>query len=53
LLEDGFKLGKDRSEGDRQGILSHLEKARGERSLSLRTDGQLLSTKGVTRCKLA
>ena len=33
LLEGKFKLGQDRSEADRQGILSHLEKARGERSL--------------------
>lgn len=39
LLEGKFKLGQDRSEGDRQGILSHLEKARGERSLYELTAG--------------
>ena len=33
LLEGKFKLGQERSEGDRQGILSHLQRARGERSL--------------------
>ncbi|MGA2115183.1 MAG: FMN-binding negative transcriptional regulator [Bryobacteraceae bacterium] len=33
LLEGKFKLGQDRSEADRQGILSHLEKARRDRSL--------------------
>jgi len=33
LLEGKFKLGQERSEGDRQGILSHLQKARGDRSL--------------------
>jgi transcriptional regulator len=33
LLEGKFKLGQDRSEGDRQGILKNLRKARGERSL--------------------
>lgn len=33
LLEGKVKLGQERSEADRQGILSHLEKARGERSL--------------------
>jgi transcriptional regulator len=32
-LEGKFKLGQERSEGDRQGILKNLEKARGERSL--------------------
>ena len=32
-LEGKFKLGQERSEGDRAGILSHLQKARGERSL--------------------
>jgi transcriptional regulator len=33
LLEGKFKLGQDRSEADRQGILKNLPKARGERSL--------------------
>jgi len=32
-LEGKFKLGQDRTEGDRQGILNYLRKARGERSL--------------------
>ena len=33
LLEGKFKLGQERSEADRQGILKNLQKARGERSL--------------------
>ncbi len=33
LLEGKFKLGQDRSEADRQGILKNLQKARQERSL--------------------
>jgi transcriptional regulator len=33
LLEGKFKLGQERSEADRAGILTHLQKARGERSL--------------------
>jgi transcriptional regulator len=33
LLEGKFKLGQERSEGDRQGILNHLRKARAERPL--------------------
>jgi transcriptional regulator len=33
LLEGKFKLGQERPEADRQGILKNLEKARGERSL--------------------
>jgi transcriptional regulator len=32
-LEGKFKLGQERSEADRQGILKNLQKARGERSL--------------------
>jgi len=32
-LEGKFKLGQDRSAGDREGILEHLKTARGERSL--------------------
>jgi transcriptional regulator len=39
LLEGKFKLGQDRSQADREGILSHLEKARGERSLYELTAG--------------
>ncbi|SRR5579871_88297 len=34
LLEGKFKLGQDRSAADRAGILEHLPKARGERSLA-------------------
>jgi transcriptional regulator len=33
LLEGKFKLGQERSDGDREGILTNLKKARGERSL--------------------
>jgi transcriptional regulator len=33
LLEGKFKLGQERSEADRQGILKKLQEARGERSL--------------------
>jgi transcriptional regulator len=33
LLEGKFKLGQERSEADRQGILKNLQTARGERSL--------------------
>jgi predicted FMN-binding regulatory protein PaiB len=33
LLEGKFKLGQERPEADRQGILKYLEKARPERSL--------------------
>jgi transcriptional regulator len=33
LLEGKFKLGQERSAGDREGILKNLTKARGERSL--------------------
>lgn len=33
LLEGKFKLGQERSDQDKQGILKHLEKAKGERSL--------------------
>jgi transcriptional regulator len=38
LLEGKFKLGQDRSEADRQGVVSHLQKARGDRSLYDLTD---------------
>ena len=37
-LEGKFKLGQERSDGDRQGILTHLDKARHERSLRDLTD---------------
>jgi len=37
-LEGKFKLGQDRSEADRQGILSHLQRGRQDRSLYDLTD---------------
>lgn len=39
LLEGKFKLGQERSEGDRQGILGHLAKARADRTLHDLTEG--------------
>ena len=38
LLEGKFKLGQERSEADRQGILNHLQNARSERSLYALTE---------------